>query len=663
MRTLKNFLSVSAVLSLIFFYTITLYAAEPGTKTTKDKGANASKAVILPKAITPSITETGFISLSLDALGTNSVSGIVQVEKPAGATVRKAFMAAASTGFRRRVLVNGDVSIDGNPVNWDSVIPNSISSFNAFADVTALVKPKIDAAAAGRVDFTITEVSSFGIDGEILAVIFDDPNQTSSNTIVILFGAQVTTGDTFAIALAEPIDKSDPNLALDLSLGISFGFQGTSQFSQIDVNGTRMTTSAGGQDDGVGENGALITVGGLDDSNDNPSDPNALPNGDPRFDDELYNLLPFVNDGDTQIIINTLNPSNDDNIFFAALNLASTTAIVGEGIILSPPDATNLIGTEHTVTATVQDTNGNPIVNREVTFTIISGPHAGLTEVEDTDSNGQATFTYTGDSAGTDVIEASFIDNQGDTRTSNQVTKTWEGSATPTPSPSPTPPPRPCDLESHYTFDEGSGNIAGDSSGNGNDGQIFGAMFTDGKIDGGLSFDGIDDKVSVPVINNDELSIAAWFFRDEVDTKKTDGIFGARRWDEDVQLREGFDLRFEKKWPSTLKFILVTQDENGNRVQNNCRVKLGNATNKWFHVVGTYDKTTGKQKLYINGKLKRTQKHPAGNTVVPLTFYSEMTIGLSGPTGHFRGIIDDVRLYCRPLSEQEVKDLFVNGNN
>jgi hypothetical protein len=242
---------------------------------------------------------------------------------------------------------------------------------------------------------------------------------------VLLFGAQDIAGDTFAIGLAEPIDKSDPNLVLNMSLGISYGYQqfGGSQYSIVNVNTLRMTTSAGGEDDGDHTNGALLTVGGLDDSNANPS-PYATPSN-PRTDDELYNLLPFVSNGDTSINVYTKNPSNDDNIFFASLFLASTTAVVGEGILLAPVSASNPVGSQHTVTATVQDDDGNPVVGRDVTFTIVSGPHAGQTSTVPTDVNGKATFTYTGTSAGTDVIEASFVDSEGNTIISNQVTKEW----------------------------------------------------------------------------------------------------------------------------------------------------------------------------------------------------------------------------------------------
>ena len=370
-------------------------------------------------------TETGYISLSVDGLGTNGPSGIIQVEKPAGATVRKAFFAAASNHYRD--ITNGDVQINGNPISWDLDVWNnaggSANFFNSvFADVTTLLKPIIDAAPAGRIDFFVTETGTSDIDGEILAVIFDDPSQTTENTVIILFGGQSTTGDVFYITLAETLDVTDPNTKADFSLGISYGYQGTVQYSIIDVNGTRMTSSAGGQDDGSGVNGALLTVGGLDDSNANPP-PNAPPNGDPRFDDELYDLKPFMDPQDLLITVQTLNPSDDDNIFFASLFI--TVPAVTEGILLTPLSDTNLVGQPHTLTAKVVDDTGGAVIDREVTFTVFWGPHAGLTGQDTTDINGEAYFTYTGTSVGTDSIQASFVDNQGQTQYSKSVVKVW----------------------------------------------------------------------------------------------------------------------------------------------------------------------------------------------------------------------------------------------
>src|SRR6185295_271808 len=72
--------------------------------------------------LSPVFTDTGKLSLSIDGLGTFTPSGgIVTVEKAGGATVRRAFLAAASVGFSEYTPVNGDVRIEGVPVSWDPV--------------------------------------------------------------------------------------------------------------------------------------------------------------------------------------------------------------------------------------------------------------------------------------------------------------------------------------------------------------------------------------------------------------------------------------------------------------------------------------------------------------------------------------------------------------
>lgn len=65
------------------------------------------------------------------------------------------------------------------------------------------------------------------------------------------------------------------------------------------------------------------------------------------------------------------------------------------------------------------------MVGRGVTFRVVSGPNAGLTSSVLTNSSGQASFAYMSSVPGTDTIEASFVNSQGATVTSNQVTKTW----------------------------------------------------------------------------------------------------------------------------------------------------------------------------------------------------------------------------------------------
>jgi hypothetical protein len=114
-------------------------------------------------------------------------------------------------------------------------------------------------------------------------------------------------------------------------------------------------------------------------------------------------------------------------------------------ITLDPPSDTNPVGEDHTVTATVEE--GGVPLDADVEFVVTAGPNAGDSGTDDTDGNGEATFTYTGDGgAGTDTIQACVVDFPELCAT---ATKTWvEPTPTPTPTPlaataTPTPTPTP----------------------------------------------------------------------------------------------------------------------------------------------------------------------------------------------------------------------------
>ncbi len=109
--------------------------------------------------------------------------------------------------------------------------------------------------------------------------------------------------------------------------------------------------------------------------------------------------------------------------------LVSCIGSIVEGIILTPPTDTNPVGTTHTVTATVRDSQANPVVGVTVTFEVTSGPNAGDTGTAVTDANGEATFTYTGDGGpGTDIIEGSFTDSNTGQLKTDTAEKVWVAS-------------------------------------------------------------------------------------------------------------------------------------------------------------------------------------------------------------------------------------------
>src|SRR5581483_1481687 len=108
------------------------------------------------------------------------------------------------------------------------------------------------------------------------------------------------------------------------------------------------------------------------------------------------------------------------------------------GITLAPAEATNEVGTSHTVTASLIDMQTDPVPGVDVTFRILSGPNSPKTFVSPSDGTGRASFTYTSNGTpGTDLIQAEAVFEtavdvptaktaQNPTpRTSNVVKKNW----------------------------------------------------------------------------------------------------------------------------------------------------------------------------------------------------------------------------------------------
>jgi hypothetical protein len=274
---------------------------------------------------------------SIDAVGGNSSPvGSVSAVVPVGSVIQKAFLYSSQYNLDTGATVVPTVSFQGNVIggaSWTALgtyKPNG-SSFPSFAlgayraDVTGLVTSLVGGGAAAPFSFTIDREDPTGlIDGEILAIVYSNPGE-QERTIAFLDGFSTSGGDSTTINLGSPLTAAqlaDPAFDAQLSLGIGFG-AGGDQFSTVDVNGARLTSSAGGADDGSLANGALITAGGIGDNPANPVDPNS--NG--SADDELYTLKPFLTAGLSQIVVETENPSLDDNIFFAGLNLTAVAGI------------------------------------------------------------------------------------------------------------------------------------------------------------------------------------------------------------------------------------------------------------------------------------------------------------------------------------------------
>lgn len=249
----------------------------------------------------------GNVAMSTDGWGGSSNAGVISASVTSGSTVLAAYLYTGTQGS------NGipTILLDGTSVSLGAEVVNTSYPHTGShrADVTSIVKSKIESGPGGVYDFDIEETVSGGqVDGSALVVVYENPLLALAS-IGIFDGFSAIGGDSTSINFADPLDPTDPSFFAEMILGINYSC--CNQASTVEVNGSVVSNVAGNNDDGENvANGSLITVGGFDDPY-TPSNPTYLQ------DHERYNLVPNISNGDTSIQVKTNNPSGDDNIFLA----------------------------------------------------------------------------------------------------------------------------------------------------------------------------------------------------------------------------------------------------------------------------------------------------------------------------------------------------------
>jgi type II secretory pathway pseudopilin PulG len=200
-------------------------------------------------------------------------------------------------------------------------------------------------------------------------------------------------------------------------------------------------------------------------------------------------------------------------------------------------------------------------------------------------------------------------------------------------------------LVGYWSFDETSGTIAYDRSGYNNNGTLInGPVWTTGKVGSALSFDGVDDYVVLnePFKNNTNFSIAVWINTNILNDGKYHAFIG----------KTGDSCRRPSMW--------LTPSSNGlhyDSWNSNCTIRYDKIvsnffinTNIWHFVV--WVKNNNNYFLYRNGFLLDTG-------VAPTNFYTANTTYRIGYVDNYwNGLIDEVRIYDRALSDAEIKAIY-----
>ena len=205
-------------------------------------------------------------------------------------------------------------------------------------------------------------------------------------------------------------------------------------------------------------------------------------------------------------------------------------------------------------------------------------------------------------------------------------------------------------LVAYYPF---NGN-ADDKSGNGNNGTVSGAALTAdrlGNSGSAYSFDGVDDYIEIAgsqsLDTRYSLSIFAWIL-----SKGSAGTV----------VNYGTDtLNAVHFWETATDRLFVRFVTRGSSFSSTAALYTENVLtdNEWKFAGATYDFDTGTAKLWLNGAVVASQ----GIGSKELGTNYPIRIGLiKGDSRIFRGIIDDVRIYSRALSESEIQELY-NGDS
>jgi hypothetical protein len=149
---------------------------------------------------------------------------------------------------------------------------------------------------------------------------------------------------------------------------------------------------------------------------------------------DITELNAIASDPDSEFVFLAQNFQDLQNI---VNSLADKVCAVTSQLTLAPATASGNAGTSHTLTATIQTTQQQPVPNVPVNLSILSGPNAGLViSPVVSDSAGKAVFSYASNGLpGTDVIVATATiqnpDGSQTTLRSPEVTMEWVGVVAP----------------------------------------------------------------------------------------------------------------------------------------------------------------------------------------------------------------------------------------
>ena len=202
----------------------------------------------------------------------------------------------------------------------------------------------------------------------------------------------------------------------------------------------------------------------------------------------------------------------------------------------------------------------------------------------------------------------------------------------------------PADIAGIWLFDEGSGEVAADSSGNGHDGQIGNGEWAAGKFGKAIKFveDGEVTVESAERLHpSDAFTMMAYINPSE--------LTGPHQ----VIAKNGeYLLRIDT--PGEGGKISTFVNLGGWEPRASAGVP---EVNTWAHLAAVYDGAAKELRIYVNGALIGQSARDGDNTPTddPLTF------GTWNEGNRFRGMLDEIAIFNAVLTEEDIMDIAQNG--
>ena len=212
---------------------------------------------------------------------------------------------------------------------------------------------------------------------------------------------------------------------------------------------------------------------------------------------------------------------------------------------------------------------------------------------------------------------------------------------------------------------------ADDMSGNGNDGEVFGATLckdSKGNNDSAYNFDGVDDYIRIEdkdQMNPVSFTVSCWYYGTKSFSGAGTNVLVVKSFTKHVApfyqwiLCIGGD-EYESH---------TTKYRNGNFIFGVSAMSQGGAStilhkssviSVWNQFVGVVDLTQEKAQLFLNGSLlsKNDSHKYSGFSSFPTDIYIAKHGNLDETQHHTPGKIDDVRIYNKALSSDQITSLY-----